>query len=166
MHSALSQSRPRCRCYEHLVALLTSALRAWVPQKPEVPESLVQRLAAPVQRLAGLPVRDPDALEVEAGVKDYGMALLTALVPEVSWQGGGAQVVLHVRGTMRAPLVEGFADIERGSVKCSVVKVRPLPCASRARGRLFPGPNVTGHATYGRRVTWRTSRRPCPSTTA
>lgn len=86
--------------------------------------SLVQKLTAPVQRLTAIGMRDPDAIEIEAGVKDAGVALLTALVPDLAWRNGSAQISLNVRGTMKQPIVEGFAEIERGSVKCPLVKVR------------------------------------------
>jgi len=84
-------------------------------------DGLLQRFRAPVQRLAA-GGRDPAAIEVEAGVKDSGMALLTALVPQVTWEDGMAQISVAVRGTLKEPIVEGFAEIDEGVIKCPLIK--------------------------------------------
>ena len=45
---------------------------------------------------AGISVRNPNAIDIEFGVKDSGVALLTALLPDIEWSDGQAQVSVQV----------------------------------------------------------------------
>lgn len=53
---------------------------------------------------------------LELHVRDGGMGLLLAMIPECEWQGGGAAIDLRVHGKLSAPQVEGSARISRGAL--------------------------------------------------
>ena len=65
------------------------------------------------------------SLKLDATVKDSGMDLLFALVPQLRWQHGNADMKLMVRGTAAAPSVDGVAHLRHGTITCPFLP-RPL----------------------------------------
>ncbi len=53
-------------------------------------------------------------VDLALSVRDGGMALLSALVPECEWQSGHAAVDVRVFGPLAAPAVEGSAQASGG----------------------------------------------------
>ncbi|GIL58076.1 hypothetical protein Vafri_13264, partial [Volvox africanus] len=65
---------------------------------------------------------EEEEVTAELHVRDGGMGLLVALIPECEWQGGGAAVDLRVHGSLKAPQVEGRARVTRGSLLSPVLR--------------------------------------------
>lgn len=85
-------------------------------------EELMYQITAPMQRLTGITRRQPDAIDIEAQVKDSGMALLTALLPDVVWHDGEANISVAAKGTLRKPEISGSAVIKDGMLKSPFIK--------------------------------------------
>lgn len=66
-----------------------------------------------------------DNIEVDVAVKDSGMLLLSALLPQVNWQMGSADIAMQVRGTASKPNLSGVAHVNRASISCPWL-IRPL----------------------------------------
>ncbi|MAD20600.1 MAG: hypothetical protein CMJ52_10720 [Planctomycetaceae bacterium] len=69
--------------------------------------------------------KDNENIEIDVAVKDGGMLLLSALVPQVNWQTGSADIAMQVRGTMSKPNLSGVAHVNRASISCPWL-IRPL----------------------------------------
>lgn len=67
-----------------------------------------------------------ESMEVGVSVKDSGMRVITALVPDVRWQSGTADVALRVHGPLTRPAVSGAAHCARASVACPAVLKFPM----------------------------------------
>lgn len=80
-------------------------------------------------RIAGtvpLPEASDQSLAVDWRVREHGMSLLTAFVPEVAdWQSGAADISLHVRGTPAAPVYDGVMEVRKGRIM-SPLLARPI----------------------------------------
>ena len=66
-----------------------------------------------------------DNIEIDVAVKDSGMLLLSALLPQVNWQMGSADIAMQVRGTASKPNLSGVAHVNRASISCPWL-IRPL----------------------------------------
>jgi autotransporter translocation and assembly factor TamB len=66
-----------------------------------------------------------EPLDMELAVRDSGMMLLAALLPDVKWLGGSANVAVRARGPLAAPVLEGSASVARGSLSTPFTK-QPL----------------------------------------
>ncbi|UPQ99883.1 chloroplast protein TIC236 [Chloropicon primus] len=69
--------------------------------------------------------KDNENIEVDVAVKDSGMLLLSALLPQVNWQMGSADIAMQVRGTVSKPNLSGVAHVNRASISCPWLS-RPL----------------------------------------
>ena len=64
-------------------------------------------------------------IEIDVAVKDSGMLLLSALLPQVNWQMGSADIAMQARGTVSKPNLSGVAHVNRASISCPWL-IRPL----------------------------------------
>ena len=82
-----------------------------------------------VFRIAGavpLPEATDQSLAVDWRVREQGVTLLTAFVPQIAeWQSGAADLSLHVRGTPTAPVYDGVMEIRKARV-LSPLLARPI----------------------------------------
>ena len=80
-------------------------------------------------RIAGavpLPEAIDQSLAVDWRVREHGVTLLTAFVPEIAeWQSGAADLSLHVRGTPAAPVFDGVMDVRKARI-LSPLLARPI----------------------------------------
>ena len=80
-------------------------------------------------RIAGtipLPEAEDQSLAVDWRVREQGMTLLTAFVPEVAeWQSGAAEMSLHVRGTPAAPVYDGVLEVRKARINSPLLS-RPI----------------------------------------
>lgn len=65
------------------------------------------------------------SIEIDAAVKDSGMKLLAALVPQLRWTQGSADIALQLRGTLSEPVADGVAHVNKAAVSCQWLP-RPL----------------------------------------
>lgn len=65
------------------------------------------------------------SIEIDAAVKDSGMKLLAALVPQLRWMQGSADIALQLRGTLAEPVADGVAHVNKATVSCQWLP-RPL----------------------------------------
>ncbi|KAJ7966104.1 Embryo defective protein [Quillaja saponaria] len=70
-------------------------------------------------------ILDVGEVRVDAGIKDGGMMLLTALSPYANWLNGNADMMLQVRGTVNQPVLDGSASFHRASISSPVLQ-KPL----------------------------------------
>ncbi|GAX75992.1 hypothetical protein CEUSTIGMA_g3435.t1 [Chlamydomonas eustigma] len=59
---------------------------------------------------------DLEEVDMKLSIKDGGMALLFALVPDCEWLGGQASVDVRVHGSYLAPAVDGRASMSKGQL--------------------------------------------------
>jgi len=80
-------------------------------------------------RIAGtvpLPEAEDQSVAVDWRVREQGMTLLTAFIPEVAeWQSGSADMSLHVRGTPAAPVYDGVMEIRKARINSPLLS-RPI----------------------------------------
>jgi len=62
--------------------------------------------------------REPEAIEIDAAVKDSGMVLISAISPQVHWESGSADIALQVRGSLQQPVADGVAHVNRALISC------------------------------------------------
>ena len=73
-----------------------------------------------------LPEAIDQSLAVDWRVREHGVTLLTAFVPEIAeWQSGAADLSLHVRGTPAAPVFDGVMDVRKARI-LSPLLARPI----------------------------------------
>jgi hypothetical protein len=59
---------------------------------------------------------DIEEVDMKLSIKDGGIALLFALVPDCEWLGGQAAVDVRVHGSYLAPSIEGKASMSKGQL--------------------------------------------------
>ena len=64
----------------------------------------------------------PAPLDVRVSVRDSGMAVLTSIAPEITWQSGEADLSFRFTGTLEQPTVNGAAIINKAIIDCPVLK--------------------------------------------
>ncbi|KAL6785562.1 hypothetical protein ACKKBF_B00775 [Auxenochlorella protothecoides x Auxenochlorella symbiontica] len=79
------------------------------------------------------------AADVRVSVRDGGMALITAMLPDVSWEGGGAEVLLDISGPVADPMVSGTARLTKGVLACPYLKfpLRGINAQARCEDGVF-----------------------------
>jgi len=98
-------------------------------RRAEFEGEAVPAVGSGLVRIAGvvpLPEANDQSLAVDWRVREHGMTLLTAFVPEVAeWQSGSADMSLHVRGTPAAPVYDGVMEIRKARI-LSPLLARPI----------------------------------------
>jgi len=102
-------------------------------RRAEFEGEAVPAIGSGLVRIAGavpLPEASDQALAVDWRVREHGVTLLTAFVPEIAeWQSGSADLSLHVRGTPAAPVYDGLMDIRKARI-LSPLLARPISSAN------------------------------------
>lgn len=66
--------------------------------------------------LGGSLPSDDDWILMDVNVKKYGLLLLNAVFPELTWESGDSDIKLRVSGTLTEPVVEGKVSVRDGRV--------------------------------------------------
>eukprot|EP00798_Chlamydomonas_sp_ICE-L_P032214 gene32214-16772_t len=82
------------------------------PASPQLPSRGSQELAEAGEKL----VEAEEQLSLKLSVCDGGMAMFSALVPDVEWQGGHAQVDMHLHGDLQSPALDGNVELSRATL--------------------------------------------------
>ena len=102
-------------------------------RRAEFEGEAVPAVGSGLVRIAGavpLPEASDQALAVDWRVREHGVTLLTAFVPELAeWQSGSADLSLHVRGTPTAPVYDGVMEIRKARI-LSPLLARPISSAN------------------------------------
>ncbi len=83
-------------------------------------------------------VPDSDEIEINAKVKDEGLALLSLATDQVAWVDGQGDVDLQIRGTLDQPVLNGTVALNNATLKAQLLE-KPLQ-------------NVTGTLQFDRNV--------------
>ena len=98
-------------------------------RRAEFEGEAVPAVGSGIFRIAGavpLPEAIDQSLAVDWRVREHGVTLLTAFVPEIAeWQSGAADLSLHVRGTPAAPVFDGVMDVRKARI-LSPLLARPI----------------------------------------
>jgi hypothetical protein len=120
---------PGCLLHSCTAAQLHSCTTARLPSAPLLPRLLPPPVAArnapATNPTTALPSTPPPPPHTRSSVRDSGMMLLSALLPDCRWLGGSANIAVRARGPLGAPALEGSASLGRGSLATPFTK-QPL----------------------------------------
>ncbi|MEO0455791.1 MAG: translocation/assembly module TamB domain-containing protein [Cyanobacteria bacterium P01_A01_bin.114] len=91
------------------------------------------------------PADDSIILDIE--VEDEGLALLSVLNRQITWESGRGKVSLAVRGTLLNPQINGFATLEEATIRA---KLLPQPLTNITGSARFDGDLIVVDRLQGR----------------